>query len=130
LKWYFEEPLSNVALTALRRFQAGELDLIAPDCLVPELGHSFRKLVLGKKLSYEDASNALGEFGALQIPLAPSLPLSGKAMQLAATHMATFYDALYMSLAIREGCPVLTADQPMVTAFAKLNRTLHLASFE
>ncbi len=122
--------MSDVALTALGRYQTGAVDLVAPDSIVPELGHSFRKLVLGKKLSYEDASGALDDFGALQIPLLPSLALCGKAMELAAMHMATFYDALYLALAEREDIPVLTADKPMTNAFAALTRTIWLGDFK
>lgn len=128
LKWYFQEPLSDIALSALDRFQRGELDLVAPDCLVPELGHSFRKLVLGGKMSAQDTYSAIEEFAVLPIGLTPSLSLSRRAMELAVQHMATFYDALYVALAQREDLTVLTADEPMTRAFAALNRTVHLAS--
>ncbi len=42
---------------------------------------------------------------------------------------ATFYDALYLTLAEREDLTVLTADKHMVNAFGKLRRTLKLANF-
>ena len=51
-------------------------------------------------------------------------------MQLAVSHMATFYDALYVTLAERESVRVLTADDRMCNAFASLDRTLRLSSFE
>lgn len=127
LKWYFQEPLSDVALGVLGRFQTGDLDLLAPDSLVPELGHSLRRLVLGGKLSIEDSYAALEEFAALPITLVSSLSLSRQAMELAVTHMAAFYDALYLALAVSDDCRVLTADERMVKAFATLDRTLSLA---
>ena len=56
-------------------------------------------------------------------------PLVVSAMNLTTRHMSTFYDALYISLAIREDLKVLTADERMVNAFAGLDRTISLASF-
>jgi predicted nucleic acid-binding protein len=50
-------------------------------------------------------------------------------MELAVTHMATFYDALYVALAVRENLKVITADERMVNAFAKLDRAIPLADF-
>ena len=130
LKWYFTEPLSDVALKLLDRLQRGDLDLVAPDSLVAELGHSFRKLVVGGKLGAEEGYRAIEEFSALPIALVPSLPLSRQAMALAIAHMATFYDALYVALAQREDLKVVTADDRMVNAFAPLDRTLSLANFQ
>ena len=51
-------------------------------------------------------------------------------MRLALRHTATFYDALYVSLAVREDLSVLTADDRMGSAFAPLNRTIALATFK
>ena len=51
-------------------------------------------------------------------------------MELAVSHMATFYDALYLALAERENLKVVTADDRMANAFASLNRTLRLSSLE
>ena len=98
LKWFFQEPLSDRAIVLLERVQAGEAQLVAPDCIIPELGHSCRKLVLGGKLSVEESCGAIDEFTALPILLAPSRILARQAMQLAVSHMATFYDALYLAL--------------------------------
>jgi hypothetical protein len=59
LKWYFQEPLSDLALTLLARLQRQEVDFVAPDCLIPELGHSFRKLVLRGSIDADEAYAAL-----------------------------------------------------------------------
>ena len=50
LKWFFQEPLSDVATRLLEQLQQGHAELVAPDCIVAELGHSCRKLVLRRKL--------------------------------------------------------------------------------
>ncbi len=127
LKWYFQEPLSDVALGVLGRFQSGDLDLVAPDSLVPELGHSLRRLVLGGKLSIEDSYAALEEFAALPITLVSSLLLSRQAMELAVTHMAAFYDALYLCPGRQRRLSGSDRGRRMVKAFTRLDRTLSLA---
>jgi predicted nucleic acid-binding protein len=51
-------------------------------------------------------------------------------MELAIQHLGTFYDALYIALAERENLKVITADDRMANAFARIDRTLALADFE
>lgn len=128
LKWFFEEPLSDLATRLLEQLQQGGADLVAPDCIVPELGHSCRKLVLGNKLSAEESYAAIEEFVALPVALVPSRLLARQAMELAVRHMATFYDALYVALAEREDLKVVTADDRMANAFAAMKRTVDLTN--
>jgi predicted nucleic acid-binding protein len=130
LKWFFQEPLSDVATRLLEQLQRGDADLVAPDCIIPELGHSCRKLVLGHKLSAEESYAAIEEFAALPIALVPSRVLGRQAMELAIQHLGTFYDALYIALAEREDLKVITADDRMANAFARVSRTVALANFE
>ena len=130
LKWFFQEPLSDVATRLLEKLQLGHAELVAPDCIVAELGHSCRKLVLGRKLSAEESYAAIEEFAALPIALVPSRVLARPAMELAIQHLGTFYDALYIALAERENLKVITADDRMANAFARIDRTLALADFE
>ncbi len=70
------------------------------------------------------------EFRGLQIAFTPSAELANHAVTLALDHMGAFYDSLYIALAIREDLKVLTADQRMVNAFAKLDRTVWLGDFK
>jgi predicted nucleic acid-binding protein len=44
--------------------------------------------------------------------------------------MGAVYDALYVTLAIREDLKVVTADDRMANAFATLDRTVRLADFQ
>jgi predicted nucleic acid-binding protein len=129
VKWFVPEPLSDVAEQVLIEHQRGELVLIAPDVLDAELAHAFRKLVVGNRLSRNDALTFLPQFLEMEIERVPFAPLAAEALRLALDHMATFYDALYIALAIREDVKVLTADEAMTRSFAKLDRTLFLATF-
>jgi predicted nucleic acid-binding protein len=129
VKWFVPEELSDVALGLLEQFQATSVALVVPDSFVAEIGHSLRSHVRGRKLTEQAAHDAIADVVALPLEVAETRSLAAPAMQLALAHMSTFYDALYIALAEREDVKVLTADGGMVNAFAKLNRTLHLANY-
>jgi len=126
IKWLVPEVDSDLAERWLEREQAGEIAFLAPDVLVAELGHTVRKHVLRGGLTANDAHSGLAEFLSMRIDFSPSLALAPQALSLALGHVATFYDALYVALAQREGVPVLTADARMAGAFSGLGRILTL----
>jgi predicted nucleic acid-binding protein len=128
VRWQVAQSHFEKAVSVLEQFKAGQVDLVAPDVIVPELGHVLRKLVVGRKLDADMAARFLERFLSLPIPMEPATGLAREALDLALRHSATFYDSLYVALAIRQDLRVLTADQPMCDAFARLERTVHVAS--
>jgi predicted nucleic acid-binding protein len=130
LKCFFPEDFSPLAReVVLTQAPAGRLSLIAPDILVSEFGHGLRSHVSRKGVPADYARFAWLEFRGLDVPLTPSVDLADEALELALGHMGAFYDALYIALAIREDCQVLTADDRMIGAFTKLGRTAHIGDF-
>ena len=129
LKWFVPEDLSEIAWEVLRQTRAGSLSLTAPDILIPEFGHTLRRLVIGKQMSRQEARVIWEKFRALDVELVPVSAVADATLALAIDHMATFFDALYVSLAIRDDLRVLTADNRMASAFAKLDRVVRLADF-
>jgi hypothetical protein len=61
------EDLSDVAWEVLRQSRAGSLCLTAPDILIPEFGHTLRRLVIGKQMSREKAQVIWTKFRALDV---------------------------------------------------------------
>lgn len=118
------------ARALLPQLQAGELELIAPDLVVAEFGHSLRKHVVAGDLDAAECPDLVRDFLSLNVAKTTIAPLAEEAMRLAIVHMATFYDSLYIALALRENLRVLTADSRMINAFAKLERTVHLADYK
>ena len=47
--------------------------------------------------------------------LFPSLPLTARAMQIATKARIGVYDCIYVALAAREGCEMVTADARLLT---------------
>lgn len=130
VKWFVPEHLSDLALAALQRFHVGDLEFIAPNIILAEIGHALRKHFVGKRLTAEQGRTFIDRFLAMPVQEVQSRDLARSAFDLVAAHGGTFYDALYIALAIREDLKVLTADEPMATAFSKLGRTLHIADFK
>lgn len=122
VKWFVPEPLSDAAGRVLDDLRAGNAVLIAPDIIVAEFGHTLRKLVVRRSLTPDDSREILDDFMSLEITTLPARPLAASALRLCTTHMSTFYDALYMALALREGLEVLTADERLANAFAPLGQ--------
>ena len=129
VRWFVPQTYSEVAIRVLQRVQSGQLTLVAPDVVVSEFGHVLRKLVVGRKVEAERSRAFLVQFLAVPIDLVPAHALASRALDIAYANSGTFYDALYIALAEREDLKVLTADERMANAFAKLDRTVSLSSF-
>lgn len=113
IKWFVPETDSDIAEQCLIRQEAGELSFVAPDILVAEIGHTLRKHILRGDLALTDGMAAFADLGAVKIELFPSGPLARDALTMAIGHSGTFYDALYITLALREDLRVVTADERM-----------------
>jgi predicted nucleic acid-binding protein len=81
------------------------------------------------RLTPAEAQAAIEKFLRLPIELTPVAPLATEPMRLTVQSMSTFYDAVYLALAIREDLKVLTADEPMTRAFAAFDRTIWLGDY-
>lgn len=87
----------------------------APHLIDAETGNVLRRHEMGGRISAEEAQTALHAGGAL---VEYRYPHTGSLAELAWTLRAnvSFYDALYVALAVRLGVPLITAD-------ARLSRT-------
>ena len=69
-------------------------------------------------LAAADAERIIGDILALPFATTPSVELLAEAHRLAVAHGRTVYDALYLALSVRRGCPFVTADERLVNAVA------------
>ena len=130
VKWFVPEDDSDRALALLAKYQDLTVDFVSVETVHSEFGMRFGAALRRDRLDVAQARHALQVFLALPLPLVPSRLLAPAALDLAIAHHTTFYDALYMALAIREDAPVLTADERMATAFAPLDRTVLLRDLD
>lgn len=117
LKWVLAEPDSDKARTIRDELRAGVRDLIAPDVFAAECAHALTKaqrrgLVTGAGKLYIDIM--------MDSPrLFSSVPLMGRAIEIATVAHIAVYDCLYVALAEREGCELITSDGRLINALQK-----------
>ena len=93
-----------------------ELQLLAPDLIEAEIGNVLRKAVRRNRISQAEAENSLRNFAALAIQVVPTSGLLGQALQIAVVCDRSFYDSLYVALALTSETELITADERMVNA--------------
>ncbi len=93
-----------------------ELQLLAPDLIEAELGNVLWKAVRRKRISQAEAGNSLRNFVALAIQIVPTSDLLDQALQIAVACDWSFYDSLYVALALSTKTELITADERLVNA--------------
>ena len=110
-KWFVEEEYSANA-RALANLNDS---LLAPDLLIAEVGSVFLKKVRAGQMSIDafgEAIDAIDRYVHLALTSSVFYP----ALSLASDHRRSFYDSLYVALALSEGCRFVTADLRMFNA--------------
>ncbi len=107
IKWYVPEVGSEEASAILE----GGTTLLAPDLLVSELGNVLWKKVLRDELNPSEAVEIIQGFvNSCPVDLRSSRLLAPAALDVAVRLQHPVYDALYLSLAVAEDCPLVTVD--------------------
>lgn len=117
-KWICPERGGAAARDLYQRWADGAIELVAPDLLVAELGSLLRRKVRAGELGSGDADTIFELLLGALPPLAASRDLAASALVLATCHDRPFADALHLALALREGCPYVTADERLVRVLA------------
>ena len=111
VKWFFPEPSRQEALRLLRLYQEERIRLVAPVLMFSEVANVFCKMV---RRGITTASMAMDAYRLLKIN-APILVddsiVMDEAMTLALGSGQAVYDCLYLALALRRRCDLITADQ-------------------
>jgi predicted nucleic acid-binding protein len=115
LKWVLTEPDTARALRLRDDFDAGVVDLMAPDVFPAEVGHALAKAERRKIIPVGIGIVHLADVLRTLPRLYPSLPdLLPRAFEIASQYRIGVYDCLYVALAEREGCEFVTADDRLV----------------
>ena len=106
-KWFLPEPDSAAAA----RWLSGEYRLLAPDLLRAELGNIFWKHWRRGVLDRDTVGSMLEDFGRSPIKIIDSRHLMAAAWSAASVFDVTFYDGLYVGLAMTSEAQLVTADR-------------------
>lgn len=110
VKWYSSEKEEDLkqAHTLYKRLQNREIRVLTSDLLVFE---SSNALLRGKGLREEEVREALQIFFKTPVEIVPTdASLIDETINIAARHQLTTYDAVYVALAKRFSCQLLTAN--------------------
>jgi predicted nucleic acid-binding protein len=117
LKWVLKEPDSPAAVRLRDDFQNGVHELIAPDIFPVEVAHAIAKAERRGVIQVGDGAQKLADVFAFMPGLHPYFPLLPRAFAIASVARHGVYDCLYIALAEREGCELVSADDVLVKKF-------------
>jgi predicted nucleic acid-binding protein len=114
-KWVVAEPDTPKAVRLRDDYRNRVHDLLAPDLFPPECANALLVAERRKRISPGDSIRLLADILNTLPALHPSLPdLLPRAHAIAAGTVASVYDCLYVALAEREGCELVTADDKLI----------------
>jgi predicted nucleic acid-binding protein len=116
LKWVLPEADDDKAIRIRDGFQQGIHELISPDVFPIEIAHSLVRAERRGDIGLGEGSPKLVDVFTYMPALYPYLALLPKAFSLASQARIGVYDCLYVILAERERCELLTADDRLVRA--------------
>lgn len=107
-------PNSSKALQLQADFQNAVHELIAPSIFPGEVASALTKAERQKLIPIGDARPLLGRIMRTPPVTHPYEPLLGRAVDISSQTRSGLYDCLYVALAEREGCELVTDDQKLI----------------
>lgn len=114
LRWVISGPLSAQARRLRNDYRNQVHELIAPDIFPAETAGALTKAERQKIISVGDALPFYGRIAAAWPVLHSHFPLIARAIDISSATRSAVYDCLYVALAEREGCDLITADDKLV----------------
>jgi predicted nucleic acid-binding protein len=119
-KWEVAEVQAEKAVRLRDDARKGLHTLIAPDIFPVEIGHALTRAERQGRISTADGWRLWLGIMADAPPLFPYQPLMPRAYAIASTRRHGVYDCIYIALAERENCELVTADAGLVAKFGTL----------
>lgn len=117
VKWFLSEPDSAKAIQVRDEFDQQIHELLAPDVFPVEIAHALSRAERRGLIQSPEGSQYLSDLLAYLPKLSPSLALLPRAYELSSQMRIGVYDCLYVALAEREQCELITADTRLVNGF-------------
>lgn len=129
IKTYVQEQDSYKAIQLRNEYHQGVHELIAPDIFPTEMCNVLMILERSGKIKPGEADVFFTQFLNELPPLFPAIPLLPRALEIAKQFRQTVYDCVYVALAEREACELVTADDKLAKAVQPaLPFVVHLSS--
>jgi predicted nucleic acid-binding protein len=116
-KWVVAETDTDKALQIRDNFRTGVIELLTVDIFPTELANALIVAERRGRILPGQSAVLFAEIAKTIPVLASTLPdLIPAAMAIAGKTRISLYDGLYVALAVRESCELITADQRLVKA--------------
>ena len=109
IKWYLPEIYQSEA----QRFLDPVCDRHAPDLLHAELGSVLLKKFRRREIKFDECRWYLGRLSAVPLISHEALPLRQVALEIGLQIGSSFYDGLFLALAMQLGGRLVTADNKL-----------------
>lgn len=117
LKWQFRDEVeTGQAIKILSDFVDGKIELISPTLFAYEIVNAIHIAVVRKRISEKEGRAAVNDILAMEIKLHDFAELAGSTFNLAQGYKISAYDSAYLSLAVKQGCVMYTADRHLFNA--------------
>ena len=110
VKWVISEPGRSAAVSLLGLYEADRIYLAAPRLIVHEVASTLSKLSRRKKIPNSNADYAFRSFELHRPELVDDAELASPALSLSLQHQMSYWDCLYLALAIERRADLITAD--------------------
>jgi predicted nucleic acid-binding protein len=119
-KWlvWAGEPLEAEALSLLELRNQGQLEFLVPDLFWLEVGSILCKAVQLGRCNEETAKHSIPALRGCDLTTKPSEPLLELAFAIAQRYNRSFYDSIYVALAVSRKATLITADERLANATA------------
>lgn len=108
-KWYFREDLSERADALLEQ----KNEIFAPGLLAVEIATLVWKRARRGEISETAADRIVAALRQVPLEIRPTAELVTAALPLALHKGLTLHDGFYVALAMKSGCPLVTADRKL-----------------
>ena len=120
-KWLLpvvQEPLVEQANLLLAQETEGRADFIVPDLFWPEIGNVLWKAARRERITPTQAEESLTTALSWAFDTIPSRQLLKRALEIGLKHQRSFYDSVYLALAVSQQAALVTADERLANAVA------------
>jgi len=114
LKWLLEEELSDKARSLRYEFNQGTHDFLSPDVFLVEAAHALTRAQRQGRITATEVESFMGDLLTSLPRFSPYTPLLPRAIEISIRARIGVYDCLYVALAEREECELLTADGKLI----------------
>jgi predicted nucleic acid-binding protein len=113
-KWVVPELHSDKALRLRDDYRNAAVELISPDIFLVEVAHALTRAERQKPITPAQGALALADIMSIQPRLFGYIDLLPRAYEISSQRRIGVYDGLYVTLAEREGCDLVTSDDHML----------------